>query len=107
MLVSRRRGKDPQFLSGISSRSFDRAATFVKALNIPGNHVALSADDTKLHPAFRPFLDREQGLWYIVGAAGDPYLVSNTDELREELEKGELEPATKVFFLFHAQNMSN
>lgn len=70
----------------------------MRELKVPANHVALSADDTKLLPAFRVFLNREENKWYIVGGTGDPYLVSSMDELRKELKRADMEKATKVQF---------
>lgn len=91
-----RLAKEPQFKPGISTRSFELVDKFVTSLNVPGRHVAVSADDTKLLATFRPFLDRETHEWYIVGGCGEPLLVSNIEELHEELDRAGLQKATKV-----------
>lgn len=72
----------------------------MKGLNVPGNIVALAADDTQLLPTFRPFLDRETRQWYIVGGSGEPLLVTDPENLRSELESAGLEKATKVRYIF-------
>ncbi|KAL5521769.1 MARS2_1 [Sanghuangporus sanghuang] len=94
--LRRLRAKEPQFLPGISSRSFELADKFVSALRLPRRVIALSADDTKLLPTFRPFFNSEEGKWYIVGGTGESLLVNDPDKLRDELDRAQLKKATKV-----------
>ena len=72
---------------------------FVSTLKVPNRIVAVSADDTKLLPTFRPFLDHEKRAWYIVGAVGGPILVADVEKLGEELGKAQIKKATKVFMI--------
>ncbi|KAL5536122.1 MARS2_3 [Sanghuangporus sanghuang] len=92
----KQRAKEPQFLPGISPRSFDLVDKFVSSLKVPMRIVALSADDTKLFPTFRTFQNRETEELYIVGGVGDPFLVGDPTSLHAELDKAQLKKATKV-----------
>ncbi|OCB83926.1 hypothetical protein A7U60_g9133 [Sanghuangporus baumii] len=94
--IAKIRAKQPQFVGGISPRSFDLVDNFVTALKVPQRIVGLSADDTKLLPTFRPFFDREADGWYIVGGTGESLLVTDPTTLREDLESAQQQKATKV-----------
>ncbi len=58
--------------------------------------VGLMCDDTKLHPAFQPFYDRDRGGYCILGSTGEPFLLSDPAEFEAILKEGKLKKATKI-----------
>lgn len=57
--------------------------------------VSLSADDTQLHPALRPYQDGS-GFWRIAGVHGDVPKFTTYEELTQELSRHHKNKADKV-----------
>jgi hypothetical protein len=72
----------PGFYQGISQRALKHALTYLSNYNYPQNApLALSVDDTKLLPTFRPYFDGSTKKWYIIGNTGEPLEVSDLGAL--------------------------
>jgi hypothetical protein len=89
------RARQPKFPIGIQDRTFDLVIDHLKKLAYNGP-LSLACDDTKLLPAFRPYLDKKTGHHFILGSTKEPLLVANPEELTAAIEKGEIEKAPKV-----------
>ncbi|KAL0564576.1 hypothetical protein V5O48_017469, partial [Marasmius crinis-equi] len=89
------RAKEPSFPLDIEEATFTRAASYLDKMSYDGP-VAVSCDDTKLLAALRPYHDKANNQYYLVGAVGKPKLLGNPDEFREIIDKGLTEKATKL-----------
>ena len=58
---------------------------------------ALSCDDTKLHTCFHPYFDSKRQAFVVLGSIGEPYIIPSPESLRDAVERGVLQKATKVF----------
>ncbi|KIJ59917.1 hypothetical protein HYDPIDRAFT_170487 [Hydnomerulius pinastri MD-312] len=86
----------PQFPMTICSRSFELVANHLAALSYNGP-VSVCCDDTKLHPVWRLFWDRERKGHYLVGGVSEPLLVTDPESIREIVDNAEQYPlATKL-----------
>lgn len=79
----------------INERTFRIAENYVKSLGYDGP-VALSCDDTKLHPAYRTYWDAERQMHFLVGGTGDPIAIASVEELRSVISDGKIMKASKV-----------
>jgi hypothetical protein len=79
----------------ISERTFEAVVDHLAALNYTGP-VGLSCDDTKLFSALRLYWDAEQKSHFLVGGVDGPYGVANAEQVREVIEKANVQKATKV-----------
>jgi hypothetical protein len=86
----------PRFPTSICDRTFELAANYISALKYTGP-VALSCDDTKLHPTFRTYWDGVQKMTFLVGGTGDPIAVPDPLGLRTLIKSVENDKATKVW----------
>jgi hypothetical protein len=74
---------------------FQLARQYLDKLGYDGP-VGLSCDDTKLKASLRTYWDPERKQYLLVGGVGEPRAVANMDEMRQLLENGAPEKATKV-----------
>ncbi|KAH9015478.1 hypothetical protein EDB84DRAFT_1679909 [Lactarius hengduanensis] len=92
-----RRSKSPRFCQGISAQVLERAVKYLEDYQYPVNApLALSVDDTKLLPAFRPYFDKRVDKWFLVGSAGDPLEISDMDTLESQIKDAKGQLATKL-----------
>lgn len=85
------------FYQGISQHALERALKYLSDYNYPLNApLALSVDDTKLLPAFRPYFDGSAKKWFVVGNAGEPLEVSDLGTLEIQIERARASLATKL-----------
>jgi len=89
------RTRQPRLPIGIQERTFQLIEDRLKLLDYDGP-VALSCDDTKLLPSFRPYYDHDLGGYYLVGHVGEPYQIADIETFREVTTSHSLEKATKV-----------
>ena len=92
------RARQPPFPVGIQDRTFQLVEDHLGLLEYHGP-VALSCDDTKLLPSFRPYFDHDLDGYYIIGHVGVPYRIADVDAFREVTRNGVLEKATKVLVM--------
>lgn len=92
-----KRSKSPGFRQGISPQVLKHASKYLEdygySVNAP---LALSVDDTKLLPAFRPYYDNHVDKWFLVGNAGEPLEISDIDTLAGQIEQSRGLLATKL-----------
>lgn len=86
MLHRRQRAKNRHFQTEIGPAVFDAAEAYAKSLGVPNISVAISCDDTKLHPALRTYWDSEKQHHVLLGAVQGPVIVAGPDELAEVLK---------------------
>lgn len=92
-----KRSASSGFCQGISQHILERALKYLSDYNYPqAAPVAMSVDDTKLLPAFRPYFNGLTKKWYIVGNAGEPLEVSDLGTLERQLEDSRASLATKL-----------
>ncbi|KAH8977094.1 hypothetical protein EDB92DRAFT_2002633 [Lactarius akahatsu] len=92
-----KRSKSPGFRQGISSQVLERALKHLEDYGYPVNApLALSVDDTKLLPTFRPYYDKHEDKWFLVGNAGDPLEIADVDALASQIECSRGLLATKL-----------
>lgn len=92
-----KRSTSPGFCQGISQDVLERALKYLRDYKYPQDApLALSVDDTKLLPAFRPYFDGSTKKWYVVGTTGEPLEVSNLGALESQLESARASLATKL-----------
>ncbi|KAJ3554974.1 hypothetical protein NM688_g2825 [Phlebia brevispora] len=82
--LKRDQAKLPRFPFLICDRTFDIAQSYLTGLAYDGP-VALSCDDTKLHPAYRTCWDPDKQVHMLVGGTDEPLAVANPEELQELL----------------------
>jgi hypothetical protein len=81
-----KRSSCPGFVQGISPLVHQRAHKYLEDYNYPAyTPLALSVDDTKLFPAFRPYFDRSVNKWFLVGKMGLPLEVTDIDALEDQI----------------------
>ncbi len=86
----------PRFPTNIGDRTFDVADQYMKGIVYHGP-VALSCDDTKLHPSYRTYWDPEKNVYMLIGGLSEPHAVANADELRNVLKSlPDTNKATKI-----------
>ncbi|KAI0363681.1 hypothetical protein BV20DRAFT_957785 [Pilatotrama ljubarskyi] len=85
----------PQFPYSICPRTFDLVEQYLSKLRYTGP-IALSCDDTKLHPAFRTYWDASKQVHMLVGGTDEPRAVANVEELRQYIDNPHHEKATKI-----------
>ena len=95
--VRKERAKLPKFPLGISERNFDHVEKLIAEIEYDGPF-ALSCDDTKLHRAFRPYIDKESNSFMIIGCSGErqEIAVPSMEALENVIRSRELTKATKV-----------
>jgi len=87
----------PAFSQGISPQVLERAHKYLNDYQYPADRpLALSVDDTKLLPAFRPYFIGSHNKWFLVGAAGEPLEISDLGTLEEQIEQARSQLATKL-----------
>ncbi|KAH9016984.1 hypothetical protein EDB85DRAFT_1897861 [Lactarius pseudohatsudake] len=92
-----KRSKSPGFRQGISPQVLEHALKHLEDYRYPVNApLALSVDDTKLLPAFRPYYDKHEDKWFLVGNAGDPLEIADVDTLADQIEHSRGLLATKL-----------
>ena len=79
----------------ICDRTFDRAFEYLESMKYKGP-VALSVDDTKLHPVLKPYWDPERQCHFLVGVTGEPIAVPDIDLIQEIVASAKKDAATKV-----------
>ena len=83
-----KRSKSPRFRQGISPQVLKYASKYLEDYGYPVNApLALSVDDTKLLPAFRPYYDNQVDKWFLVGNAGEPLEISDINTLAGQIEQ--------------------
>lgn len=100
LLGRHQRASNCCFQMEIGPAIFDAAEAYAKSLGVPNISVAISCDDTKLHPALRTYWDAEKQHHILLGAVQGPMVVASPDELIEVLHSMEDNPkakATKVY----------
>jgi len=85
----------PRFPTTICDRTFELASDYVRSIHYDGP-VALSCDDTKLHPVLRTYWDAAKECHFIVGTTGDPIAVDDENLIRELVASAKKDAATKV-----------
>ncbi|KAK1226504.1 Methionine--tRNA ligase, mitochondrial [Marasmius sp. AFHP31] len=93
--LRRYREKEPSFPLDIEAETFKRAAHHLDIMNWDGP-VAISCDDTKLTPALRPYYNKAEDQYYLVGAVGKPLVLASPDDFRRVVTQGLAEKATKL-----------
>ncbi|KAK1223302.1 hypothetical protein PQX77_013840 [Marasmius sp. AFHP31] len=93
--LRRYREKEPLFPLDIEAGTFERAAHHLDIMNWNGP-VAVSCDDTKLTPALRPYYNKAEDQYYLIGAVGKPLILPSLDEFKKIVTQGLAEKATKV-----------
>ncbi|KAF9022435.1 hypothetical protein BDZ89DRAFT_1018917 [Hymenopellis radicata] len=93
--LQRHRAKVPHFPVGITERTFDLVVERLRMLQYDGP-VALSCDDTKLLASFRPYWDEDRQSYVVLGATGEPVLLTDPSEFEAIIEQYQLEKATKL-----------
>jgi hypothetical protein len=96
LINSKQRAIGPRFPPTICDATFERTKEYITALGHADLPLALSCDDTKLHPAFRMFYDPVTKQTMLGGGVGDPIPVANADEVRKVLDEAKIQKATKV-----------
>ncbi|KAI9434879.1 hypothetical protein H4582DRAFT_2130928 [Lactarius indigo] len=92
-----KRSKSPGFRQGISPQVLERALKYLEDYRYPVNApLALSVDDTKLLPAFRPYYDKHEDKWFLVGNAGNPLEIADVNTLASQIERSRGLLATKL-----------
>jgi hypothetical protein len=92
-----KRSACPSFLHGISPQVLHHAHKYLEEYKYPVEApLALSVDDTKLLPAFRPYFDRSASKWFLVGKTGEPLEVADIDELAGQIDNARGLLATKL-----------
>jgi len=87
----------PGFCQGISPQVLEHAHKYLDDYQYPADRpLALSVDDTKLLPAFRPYFDGSCKKWFLVSVAGEPLEISDLGGLEEQIEQARSQLATKL-----------
>ncbi|KAI0070186.1 hypothetical protein K474DRAFT_1713553 [Panus rudis PR-1116 ss-1] len=87
--------RQPRFPIGITERTFSLLIEHINMIDYNGP-VCLCVDDTKLHPALRPFYDKDDDAFYILGCAGEPLRVADPDRLDEYIQDANQKKAQKL-----------
>lgn len=88
----------PKFPLTIEDRTFTLACTYLESIGYDGP-VCISCDDTKLHPGLKTYWDTEKEQHFIVGTTGDPILVENEFDIREQVAQAKKIVASTVSYL--------
>ena len=92
-----KRSKSTGFCQGISQRALERAQKYLSDYQYPHNApLALSVDDTKLLPAFRPYYDGTTKKWYLLGITGGPLEITDISTLETQINNARESLASKV-----------
>ena len=92
-----KRSASPGFCQGISQHVLERSLKYLSDYGYPQHApLALSVDDTKLLPAFRPYFDGSTKKWHVVGNIGEPLEVSDLGILESQIESARASLATKL-----------
>lgn len=92
-----KRSMSSGFCQGISQQALERSLKYLSDYQYPHNApLALSVDDTKLLPAFRPYYVSSTNKWYLVGNTGEPLEVSDISTLESQINGARESLATKV-----------
>lgn len=93
-----KRSASTGFCQGITQQALERAMKYLNDYSYPHNApVALSVDDTKLLPAFRPHYNSTTKKWFLVGNSGDPLEISDISALETQINNARESLATKVW----------
>lgn len=87
--------RQPKFPIGLTERTFSLFQEQLDLLDYAGP-LCLSVDDTKLHPALRPYYDKTMGGYFILGSTGDPLKIMDADQFQDIVQKAQLTKATKL-----------
>jgi hypothetical protein len=87
----------PRFPISTCDRTFELASEYVTSLQYKGP-LALSCDDTKLHPGLRTYWDSTKMCHFLVGTTGKPIAITDEGMIRDLVEKHKKDAATKVSF---------
>ena len=87
----------PRFPLDVCDETFNRVEQYLRGLSYSGP-VALSCDDTQLHPAYRTFWDPSKEAHVLVGGTDGPMVIANPEELEELIKDSNRRKATKVRF---------
>ncbi|KAJ7438890.1 hypothetical protein B0H11DRAFT_2356551 [Mycena galericulata] len=93
--IRRQRSALPNLPLGIQDRTFTLVQERLKALKYNGP-VALSCDDTKLMPAFRPYYDHNEEAWFILGGTGEPRRLLDPAQFESIVKSAQIQKATKI-----------
>jgi hypothetical protein len=88
----------PRFPTTICDQTYALAADYVDLINYRGP-MALSCDDTKLHPGLRTYWDPGKECHFLIGTAGEPIAVPDVREIRELVARAKKDAATKVWLI--------
>ena len=89
------RANEGGFPIGLQERCWALVADRLRAYEYVGP-VGLSCDDTKLFAAFRPYHDRSQNMYYLLGSTGQPLEIRDPEDFARVVRQGDLQKATKV-----------
>lgn len=92
-----KRSTSAGFSQGVSDLALERAQKYLSDYQYPHNApLALSVDDTKLLPAFRPYYDGSTKKWYLLGSTGGPLEISDISLLETQINNARESLASKV-----------
>ena len=92
-----KRSASTGFHQGISLQALECAKKYISDYQYPHNApLALSVDDTKLLPAFRPYYDGSTKKWYLLGSTGEPLEISDISALETQINNARESLASKV-----------
>ncbi|KAF8197121.1 hypothetical protein BJ912DRAFT_923213 [Pholiota molesta] len=91
------RSSKPSFMQGIGDHTHARAIQYLEDYGYPLDApLAISVDDTKLLPAFKPYYDGLLQKWFVVGGTGDPIEVADIKLLEAQIKAAEDTKASKL-----------
>ena len=85
----------PRFPTTICDQTYTLAANYVDSINYRGP-MALSCDDTKLHPGLRTYCYPSKECHFLIGTTGEPIAVPDVKQIRELVASAKNDTATKV-----------
>jgi hypothetical protein len=90
------RAREPRFPIGIQEETYERVISHLKILHYNGP-LGLACDDTQLLAALRPYYDKTNEKHYLLGGTGGPMILAEPEKVREVMEQGKVEKASKVY----------
>ena len=90
-----KRARMPRFPTTICDQTYALAANYVDSINYRGP-MALSCDDTKLHPGLRTYWDPSKECHFLIGTTGEPIAIPDVKQIWELVASAKNDTATKV-----------
>ena len=88
----------PRFPTTICDQTYMLAADYMDSINYRGP-MALSCDDTKLHPGLRTYWNPSKECHFLIGTPGEPIAVPNVNQIQELVTSAKKDAATKVWLI--------